>query len=63
MLLQLSTWNPNKGGVLNKSSELLTAGKIHNLSCEKKKMLLFFSVLGLIFFLIYDIFCCIRELA
>jgi len=62
MLLQLSTWNPNKGGVLNKSSELLTAGKIHNLSCEKKNAS-FFSVLGLIFFLIYDIFCCIRELA
>lgn len=51
VLLQLSTLSPNKGGVFNKRSALITAGKKHYLSYDK--VLHLFGVLGLIFYLIY----------
>lgn len=51
---------PNKGGVLNKSSALITAGEIHYLSCDK--VLHLFGVLGLIFFLIYTFVAFMSQL-
>ncbi len=43
-LLQLSTLSLNKGGVFNKSSALITAGKIHHWKCDFQRYY-FFSVL------------------